>query len=63
MEELQTNLGTIFLTRLALGNIQQVVVPTILAYLKEKEQTKGVTDEVSEVEKTFFMVWPSPPSL
>jgi hypothetical protein len=38
-------------------------VPTILAYLKEKEQTKGVTDEVSEVEKTFFMVWPSPPSL
>eukprot|EP00604_Paraphysomonas_vestita_P003315 CAMPEP_0174820228 /NCGR_PEP_ID=MMETSP1107-20130205/3919_1 /TAXON_ID=36770 /ORGANISM="Paraphysomonas vestita, Strain GFlagA" /LENGTH=426 /DNA_ID=CAMNT_0016035151 /DNA_START=1028 /DNA_END=2308 /DNA_ORIENTATION=- len=55
MQELQTNLGTIFLTRLAVGNLQQVVVPTILAYLKEKEGTKGVTEDVSEVEKTFFM--------
>jgi hypothetical protein len=66
MEELQTNLGTIFLTRLAVGNLQQVVVPTIMAHLKEKEQTKGATEEVSEVEKTFFMVRSSlcpPPSL
>ena len=55
MQELQTNLGTIFLTRLAVGNLQQVVVPTITAYFKEKEGTKGVTDEVSEVEKAFFM--------
>jgi hypothetical protein len=54
MQELASNLGTIFLTRLAIGNLTEVVVPTIMSYLKEKEGTKGVDGELSEVEKTFF---------
>lgn len=55
MQELQTNLGTIFMTRLAIGNLTEVGVPALNSYLKEKEQTKGVEGEISEVEKTFYM--------
>lgn len=54
MQELQTNLGTIFLTRLAIGNFTEVLVPYIQSYLKEREGTKGATAELSEVEKTFY---------
>ena len=56
MQELQSNLGTIFLTRLAIGNLTEVGIPSIKNYLKSREGTKGVDGEVSEVEKTFFMV-------
>jgi threonine/homoserine/homoserine lactone efflux protein len=56
MHELQANLGTIFLTRLAIGNLTEVGIPSVQSYLKSKEGTKGVEGEVSEVEKTFFMV-------
>mmetsp|Transcript_14786 Transcript_14786/g.24494 ORF Transcript_14786/g.24494 Transcript_14786/m.24494 type:complete len:764 (+) Transcript_14786:92-2383(+) len=55
MHELQANLGTIFLTRLAIGNLTEVGIPSVQSYLKTKEGTKGVEGEVSEVEKTFFM--------
>ena len=56
MHELQANLGTIFLTRLAIGNLTEVGIPSVQSYLKSKEGMKGVEGEVSEVEKTFFMV-------
>lgn len=55
MQELQANLGTIFLTRLAIGNLTEVGVPSVQSYLKSREGTKGVEGDVSEVEKTFFM--------
>lgn len=55
MQELASNLGTIFLTRLAIGNLTEVVVPTIMSYVKEREGTKGAEGELSEVEKTFFL--------
>ena len=56
MHELQANLGTIFLARLAIGNLTEVGIPSVKSYLKAKEGTKGVEGDVSEVEKTFFMV-------
>lgn len=55
MQELQANLGTIFLTRLAIGNLTEVLVPAITSRMKEKAETEGATTELSEVEKTFFL--------
>lgn len=52
MGELQTNLGTIFIMRLAVGNITEVGIPAFLMRMKAKEQKKEVL-EVSEVEKAF----------
>ncbi len=55
MGELQTNLGTIFIMRLAVGNITEVGIPAFLMRMKAKEQKKEVL-EVSEVEKAFQLV-------
>ncbi|CAN0037026.1 unnamed protein product, partial [Phaeothamnion confervicola] len=52
MSELSTNLGTIFLTRLVVGNLTEVLVPVMAARSKEKAERKGVDkDAVREGEK------------
>lgn len=55
MAELQSVLGTIFLTRLALGNIMEVVLPMVTAYFDPNTQTAQDEDAsaLSEVEKGF----------
>ena len=54
MSELETALGTIFLTRLATGNLLKILIPSINRYLKQMKETSGLADgvELSEVEKT-----------
>lgn len=55
LKEIQTTLGTIFLTRLATASISSVVVPHINAKLTEARETKGVEHlKASEVEKAFM---------
>jgi hypothetical protein len=60
MLELQTTLGTIFITRLAVGNLTELGVPLITSYLKTREKSLAapVGDaklELSEVERIFAM--------
>mmetsp|Transcript_13981 Transcript_13981/g.20923 ORF Transcript_13981/g.20923 Transcript_13981/m.20923 type:complete len:715 (-) Transcript_13981:269-2413(-) len=52
--ELQTNLGTIFLTRLAVGNITEVALPAFQSKQSLKAQGAGSDIEMSEVEKAFY---------
>mmetsp|Transcript_21081 Transcript_21081/g.21777 ORF Transcript_21081/g.21777 Transcript_21081/m.21777 type:complete len:758 (+) Transcript_21081:44-2317(+) len=54
MGELQTNLGTIFIMRLAVGNITEVGIPAFMMRMKAKEARKEKL-ELSEVEKAFEM--------
>lgn len=42
MAELQSSLGTIFLTRLALGNTLKVLIPVITQRGKTAKESKGV---------------------
>lgn len=62
MGELQTNLGTIFIMRLAVGNITEVGVPAFLMRMKAKENRKDRLEQ-SEVEKAFELVRFFPPPL
>jgi len=56
MIELQTALGTIFLTRLALGNITEIGIPWVTGMLRKKEETEGLQQNVdmSTCEKEFL---------
>lgn len=58
MGELQTSLGTIFMTRLAVGSITAILVPYMNNKAREKANLEGtglkVTD-MSEVERGFMM--------
>lgn len=57
MVELQTSLGTIFLTRLATSSLLKVLIPYILQKQKAKSEVKGLSDEeiddLTEVEKAY----------
>mmetsp|Transcript_20422 Transcript_20422/g.69393 ORF Transcript_20422/g.69393 Transcript_20422/m.69393 type:complete len:748 (+) Transcript_20422:84-2327(+) len=60
MVELSQGLGTIFLTRLAVGNLTEVGVPYVMGKIKEKKELQGVADdeyakEPTEAEKQFLM--------
>jgi hypothetical protein len=61
MGELQTNLGTIFIMRLAVGNITEVGVPAFLMRMKSKQNRKDQLEQ-SEIEKAFELVYPPSPS-
>ena len=54
LAELQTNLGSIFMVRLAVGNATEIGVPIMLAKQKEKAETAGSDVELGETEKTFL---------
>jgi hypothetical protein len=54
MTELQGTLGTIFLTRLCVGNLTEVGIPYFMAKQREKKETEGATKPLSEVEKNFI---------
>lgn len=54
MVELQTTLGTIFLTRLCVGNITEVGIPWFMQRRREKKETEGTSKPLSEVEKNFI---------
>eukprot|EP01038_Epipyxis_sp_PR26KG_P011020 gene11020-14800_t len=56
MSELQSSLGTIFLTRLATGSILKVLIPYINSQLKEKAESKGGIDkdDFTEPERAFI---------
>jgi hypothetical protein len=57
MSELQTNLGTIFLTRLAMGSTLKVIIPTLMNYLNEQANLKGDTiHPLTEAEKEYNLV-------
>ncbi|CAM9104726.1 unnamed protein product [Ectocarpus sp. 13 AM-2016] len=48
MNELSTNLSTVFLARLAVGNLSEVVLPILKARRRQREETMG-----SDPERTF----------
>jgi anoctamin-10/anoctamin-7 len=52
--ELQTNLSSIFITRLAVGNMTEIGVPLIMARLKKEKETTGSDVDVGEVEKAYM---------
>jgi len=54
MDELATALGTIFLTRLAVGNLTEVGVPYIKSVLKTRKETAGTDGELTDCEKDFM---------
>ncbi|CAM9434451.1 unnamed protein product [Discosporangium mesarthrocarpum] len=56
MSELSTNMGSLFLARLAIGNIGEVVLPVLKARKKEKEERTGADPErtFSTAEKEFI---------
>jgi len=57
LSELQTNLGTIFLTRLALGSTLKVIIPSVMSHLADKANSKGnVIHELTEAEKEFNLM-------
>jgi hypothetical protein len=57
MVELQTGLGTIFLTRLLTGSLLQVSVPYINKRLRESGETKGLkSSSLTPVEEQFIQV-------
>ena len=51
--ELQTNLGSIFMVRLAVGNLTEIGVPILTAKAKEKAETAGSEVDIGETEKSF----------
>jgi hypothetical protein len=53
LAELQTNLGSIFMVRLAVGNATEIGVPVLMAKHKAKAEAAGSEVEVGETEKTF----------
>jgi len=56
MIELQTALGTIFLTRLAVGNLMEVGMPLLNQKKAEAAEMEGVTDkEMSAAEREFIL--------
>jgi anoctamin-10/anoctamin-7 len=56
MIELQTALGTIFLTRLAVGNLMEVGMPLLKQYQTTQKEMEGVTDkELSPAEQEFIL--------
>lgn len=59
MQELQTSLGTIFMTRLAMGSITGVALPYYNNRARIQQNLEGTNvsiDDMSEVEKGFLMV-------
>lgn len=55
LKEIQTTLGTIFLTRLATASIFSIVLPHINAKMTEAKETKGVEHlKISDVERAFI---------
>jgi anoctamin-10/anoctamin-7 len=58
MKELQTTLGTIFITRLATGIILSTSLPVVFQKLRERENFAGLDKEqmaeISEVERSFM---------
>jgi hypothetical protein len=55
MSELQSSLGTIFMTRLATGSILKLLVPYLIEKQKEKAESKGrALSELSEVERAYI---------
>jgi hypothetical protein len=55
MAELQSSLGTIFLTRLATGSVLKLLLPYIAQKQKEKAESRGKDlEELSEVERAFI---------
>jgi len=55
MEELQTSLGTIFLTRLATGSVLKLAIPYYSVKQRQKTETRGVDiDELTDVELAFM---------
>lgn len=57
MIELQTGLGTIFLTRLLTGSLLQISIPYINKKLRESNETKGLSvSTLTPVEEQFIQV-------
>jgi len=56
MKELQTTLGTIFITRLATGSLSSILGPYIAQKTNKAEEMKGIDDinDISEVELSFM---------
>lgn len=55
MDELATSLGTIFLTRLAVGNLTEVGVPYVKTVMKTRKETAGTDgSELTDCEKDFM---------
>lgn len=54
MQELSTYLGTIFITRLATGSLLQIGMPYVNEYFRKRQETKGETDKLTDVELSFF---------
>eukprot|EP01039_Chlorochromonas_danica_P003566 gene3566-3905_t len=57
MSELQSSLGTIFLTRLATGSLLKLLIPYFSQKQKEKAETRGKDiEDMSEVERAFVQL-------
>lgn len=57
MSELQSSLGTIFLTRLATGSLLKLLIPYFSQKQKEKSETRGKDiEDMSEVERAFVQL-------
>ncbi len=55
MKELQTSLGTIFLTRLATGSVLKLVLPYVNQKQREKRESRGVDRaDLTDVELAFM---------
>jgi hypothetical protein len=55
MTELQSGLGTIFLTRLATGSVLKLAIPYFMQKMKKKNETKGVSpSDLTDVELAFI---------
>ena len=55
MSELQTSLGTIFLTRLATGSILKLAIPYYSVKARQKSESRGVDiDDLTDVELAFM---------
>jgi hypothetical protein len=58
MKELQTTLGTLFLTKLATGIVLSTMLPVIFQRLRERENFEGIEPEklkdISEIERSFM---------
>jgi heme/copper-type cytochrome/quinol oxidase subunit 2 len=58
MKELQTTLGTMFLTNIVVGIILSVSIPMAFKYMRERDNFEGLNEEqikdISEIERLFM---------
>ena len=57
MAELQTALGTIFLTRLLTSSVLKIVLSMVFKKMRESSESKGMdVDDLTNIEQQFIMV-------